>query len=232
MRGNAIAAGSRTNRVANRESGVSSGFTSMSSPPASAGPQRPIDDISKRRSGSGDNHNVASSADRDKFSTRCISFQGSCSPNQTTPGRMSASHFAHLGTTFPSSCSCSDRAPARDLLDETKIAARAPGDENVAVNLHHLLLGESSARVQVVHVLRDEQELVCVLGQFRDCLMRGVRLRVADAVPPLAIPFPNQFRIARECFRCRQLVPDRDCASSRPFHERSEFRFQPKHPRR
>ncbi len=32
-RGRAIAAGSRTSRVANRESGVFSGFTSMSSPP-------------------------------------------------------------------------------------------------------------------------------------------------------------------------------------------------------
>jgi len=29
---------------------------------AAAGPERPIDDISKSRSGSGDNHNVASSA--------------------------------------------------------------------------------------------------------------------------------------------------------------------------
>jgi hypothetical protein len=44
-----------------------------------------------------------------------------------------------------------------------------------------------------------------MLGQFRDRLVRCIRLRVADALPPLAIPFPNEFRIARERFRRCQL---------------------------
>src|SRR5437899_1584354 len=35
--------------------------------------------------------------------------------------------------------------------------------------------------------------------------MRSVRLRIANALPALAIPFPNQFRIARECLRRRKL---------------------------
>jgi len=70
------------------------------------------------------------------------------------------------------------------------------------MNLNHLLLRESRTRVQVIHVLSNEQELVCVLGQCRDCRVRRIRLCVPDALPALAIPFPNEFRIARECFRC------------------------------
>ena len=70
------------------------------------------------------------------------------------------------------------------------------------MNLNHLLLRESRTRVQVVHVLSNEQELVGVLGQSRDCFVRCIRLRVADAVPAFAVPFPNKFRISRECFPC------------------------------
>src|SRR5437762_7085971 len=92
-----------------------------------------------------------------------------------------------------------------------KIATRAFGNENVAVNLHHLFLWNSGTRVQVVHVLRDEQELVCVLRQFRNGFVRCIRLRVADALAPFAIPFPNQLWIARERFRrrefCRIKIP-------------------------
>jgi hypothetical protein len=92
-----------------------------------------------------------------------------------------------------------------------KIATRAFGNENVSVNLHHLFLWNSGTRVQVVHVLRDEQELVCVLRQFRDRFVRCIRLRVADTLPSFAIPFPNQLWIARERFRrrefCRIKIP-------------------------
>ena len=70
------------------------------------------------------------------------------------------------------------------------------------MNLHHLFLREARTRVQVIHVLSNEQELVCVVGQCRDCRVRCIGLRVPDAVPALAIPFPNKFRISRECFRC------------------------------
>ena len=59
--------------------------------------------------------------------------------------------------------------------------------------------------MQVVHVLCDEQELVRVLGQFSNCRVSCIRLRVADALPALAIPFPDQFRIALKRFRCGQL---------------------------
>jgi len=68
--------------------------------------------------------------------------------------------------------------------------------------LHHLFLRESRTRVQVIHVLSDKQELVCVLGQCRDCRVRCIWLCIANALPALAIPFPNKFRISRECFRC------------------------------
>ena len=73
------------------------------------------------------------------------------------------------------------------------------------MNLHHLFLWQSCARVQVVHILRYEQEVACALGQFSNRRVRCIRLRVADALPPFAIPFPNQLWIARECFRCCQL---------------------------
>ena len=70
------------------------------------------------------------------------------------------------------------------------------------MNLHHLLPRESCTRVQVVYILRDEQELVGDLSQSRDRDVRCIRLRMPNALPALAIPFPNQSWIARECFRC------------------------------
>src|SRR5215467_9380310 len=91
------------------------------------------------------------------------------------------------------------------------IAARTPADENVAVNLHHLLRRYSTARVQVVDVLRNEQELIRMVGESCDSLVRGVWLRIAYASPPLAVPIPNQLRVARERIRrrkfCRVKIP-------------------------
>jgi len=72
-----------------------------------------------------------------------------------------------------------------------EFAARTARDKNVAVNLHHLLRRYSTARMQVVDVLRSEQEIVRALGESRDCLVRGIRPRIAYASPPLAIPLPN-----------------------------------------
>ena len=77
------------------------------------------------------------------------------------------------------------------VLVSIKVAARTARNENVAVNLHHLFCRHSSARVQIVHVLRNEQELIRALCKSCDCFMRGVRSRIADALPPLAIPIPN-----------------------------------------
>jgi len=71
------------------------------------------------------------------------------------------------------------------------IAARTAGDEDVAVDLHHFLCRHSSARVQIVHVLGNEQEILCVMSKSRDRFMRSVRLCIANALPPLAIPIPN-----------------------------------------
>ena len=59
--------------------------------------------------------------------------------------------------------------------------------------------------MQIIDILGYEQELVCVLRQFRDRLMRSIWLRLANALPSLAIPLPNQFRITRESLRRRQL---------------------------
>ena len=58
--------------------------------------------------------------------------------------------------------------------------------------------------MQVIHVLRNEQELACVLRQFRDRLMRCIWLRIANPLAALAIPFPNEVRIFRESFWCCQ----------------------------
>src|SRR5438034_3098906 len=85
------------------------------------------------------------------------------------------------------------------------MAARAARHKNVSVNLHDLLNRQSRAHVQVIDILGYEQELVCVLRQFRDRLMRSIWLRLANALPSLAIPLPNQFRITRESLRRRQL---------------------------
>jgi len=73
------------------------------------------------------------------------------------------------------------------------------------MNSDHLFWRHTSSCVQIVHVLRNEQELIRALGKSCDCFMRGIRLRIADALPPFAIPLPNQFRIARECLRRRKL---------------------------
>src|SRR4029077_5873516 len=76
--------------------------------------------------------------------------------------------------------------------------------KNVAVNLDHLFCRHTSARVQIINVLRNEQELVRALGKSCNCFMRSVRSRIADVPPPFAVPVPNQLRIARERFRCRK----------------------------
>ena len=72
-----------------------------------------------------------------------------------------------------------------------EFAVRTARDKNVAVNLHHLLSRYSTACVQVVDVLRDEQKIVRALGESRDCFVRGIRPGIADTLPSLAIPIPN-----------------------------------------
>jgi hypothetical protein len=59
------------------------------------------------------------------------------------------------------------------------------------VNLHQLRLRQASALVQVVHVLRHKQKFICTLRQMGNRLMRGIWLRIANALTPLAIPLPN-----------------------------------------
>src|SRR6266566_5274746 len=85
------------------------------------------------------------------------------------------------------------------------MAARTARHENISMNLHHLFCRHPSASMQIIDILGYEQELVCVLRQFRDRLMRSIWLRLANALPSLAIPLPNQFRITRESLRRRQL---------------------------
>lgn len=81
------------------------------------------------------------------------------------------------------------------------LTARTSSDENVSMDLHHFFHRHSTPNVKIIHVLRHQQKLVCMPGKSCDCLVRGVRLRLADPLPPLAIPVPNELRIARECFR-------------------------------
>jgi hypothetical protein len=59
------------------------------------------------------------------------------------------------------------------------------------MNLHHPLCRYSSARVQIVDVLRNEQKFIHTLRQFGNCFMRGVRSRITNALPALAVPVPN-----------------------------------------
>jgi hypothetical protein len=59
--------------------------------------------------------------------------------------------------------------------------------------------------MQIIHVLRDQQKLVRLLRQLRDCLMRWIRLRITNPSAAFAVPFPNSFGIAFECYRRRQL---------------------------
>jgi hypothetical protein len=77
------------------------------------------------------------------------------------------------------------------VIASFKFAARTAGDENIAVNLHHSLCRHSSPCVQIVHVLRDEQEIVSVVSKSRDRFVRSVRSRIADAFPSFPVPFPN-----------------------------------------
>src|SRR5260370_5160263 len=60
-------------------------------------------------------------------------------------------------------------------------------------------------RMKIVHVLCHEEKFARLLREFHDRFMRRIRLRVADAPSPLAIPVPNQSWILRECFRRGQL---------------------------
>jgi hypothetical protein len=45
--------------------------------------------------------------------------------------------------------------------------------------------------MQVVDVLRNQQEIVRALGESRDCFVRGIRSSITYASPPIAIPIPN-----------------------------------------
>ena len=81
-----------------------------------------------------------------------------------------------------------------------EIAALAFGHEDVAVDLDDLLLGDAvtvpvGPDVQVVDVLRDEQEVVGERRQLGDRAMRGVWLRAADIRASLAIPLPDEVGI-------------------------------------
>ena len=59
--------------------------------------------------------------------------------------------------------------------------------------------------MQIVHVLRDEQKFIRTVRQIGNRLMRGIRFGIGNMAARLAIPLPNQFRITRESFVCRQL---------------------------
>src|SRR5216110_2695805 len=103
-----------------------------------ADPQRPIDNISKSRCGSGYDHEVARSTIEITFNS--LHFD----PRQLLPKPDNTR--SHEGIAF--------RASWNDIfflfllllivlaLRETKITTRAPRKENVAMNLHHLLLQE------------------------------------------------------------------------------------------
>jgi hypothetical protein len=73
------------------------------------------------------------------------------------------------------------------------------------MDLHRLIVRQASTVVQVIHILCDQQKFICTLGQPGNRFMRGIRLSAANTLSPLAIPLPNEFRIARKRFRCRQL---------------------------
>src|SRR6266516_3336059 len=170
-----------------------------------AGPHRPIDDISESCRGSRYDDEVASSTI--EIVLNSLHFvPGQLLPKPDNAGPHQRSAFRTSRTDI-----CMLLLLLVIVIGETKIAARTLGKENIAMNLHHLLPRESRTPVQVVHVLRDEQELVGDLSQSRDRDVRCIWLRVADALPALAIPFPNQSWIAHESFRrcqlCRIEVP-------------------------
>ncbi len=114
----------------------------------------------------------------------------------------------------------------------SKVTARTAGDKNVAVNLHHLLRRHTGARVQIIYVLRNEQEIFRVLGKSRDCFMRGVRSRIADALAAVRDTIPKLIADRARKLLASQALPDQDFSSNHPFREKSGCRFQPKHPRR
>src|SRR5205807_10067330 len=104
-------------------------------------------DVSKGRSGSGYDHEVASSAIKINFnSPQLLPSQLFPEPDNARSHERSAPRaFWHLLLFLHS-------------LGEPKIAALTPGNENVPVNLHHLVCPQTRARVEVIHVLRDEQD--------------------------------------------------------------------------
>src|SRR5437762_3445183 len=160
------------------------------SPTIATRPQRPIDDVPESRRRSHYDHNVASSAVEKIFnSLQFAPLQLFTEPDNTRAHERAAfSTFWNLLSLLV-------------VFSEIKITARTSCHENVPVNLHHLVVRNSGTRVKVVHVLGDKQELVCMLGQSGDCFVCGVRLRVTNALPALAIPIPDELRIARESFR-------------------------------
>ena len=118
------------------------------------------------------------------------------------------------------------------IIVSIKFAARTARNENVAVNLHHLFCRQSSSRMQIVHVLRNEQELIRALGKSCDCFVRSVRSRIADALAAVRDTNPKLIADRERTLPVSQVLSDQDFANSHPFREKSGCRFQPKHPRR
>src|SRR5262249_11748355 len=154
-------------------------------------------DVSKGRSCPGHDHKIARSADEITFNSLQLV------PRQLLPKPDNTG--SHECIAFRTSGNDIFLLVLLLAIASPKITTRTPTNENVSVTLHQLFLQRSRTRVQVVHILCDEQELACVLGQFSNRGVSCVRFRVADALAPFAVPFPNQFRIARERFRRSQL---------------------------
>ena len=104
---------------------------------------------------------------------------GSASPNQTTPGRISAPH-SHRGGSSAAECV---RAPfAR--------AGRAAQRPDIAVDPDHV----AAARpvVEAVHVLRHQRERCVVPSSAAKARWPAFGSRLGEQAAPPVIPFPNQ----------------------------------------
>ena len=86
--------------------------------------------------------------------------------------------------------------------------------------------------MQIVHVLRNEQELVRALGKSCDCFMRGVRSCIANALAAARGTSPKLIADRARTLPVSQVLSDQGSANSHPFREKLGCRFQPKHPRR
>ncbi len=83
-------------------------------------------------------------------------------------------------------------------------ALQTPNSPDVAMQFDHVL--RSRHIMQAIYILGNQSKAGRAPFEFNKGHMAGIRLGGCGRSPPFFIPGPDELRIARECFGCRQIL--------------------------